>query len=59
MERRAERVSFDVYRNGVRIATVQTTAYTDNLDTRGSATYTYRVCAPAASTCSNDASVSF
>ncbi len=51
--------SFDVYRNGVRIATAQTTAYTDNLDTRGSATYTYRVCAPVASTCSNDASVSF
>jgi hypothetical protein len=51
--------SFDVYRNGAKIATIQATAYTDNLNRRGSETYTYRVCAPAQSTCSNDASVSF
>jgi hypothetical protein len=48
-----------VYRNGARIATVQGTSYTDNINKTGSATYTYRVCAPAASTCSNQAAVSF
>jgi PKD repeat protein len=51
--------SFDVYRNGTKIATVQATSYTDNIHQKGSATYTYKVCAPALSTCSNDASVSF
>jgi serine protease len=51
--------SFDIYRNGAKIASVQTTSYTDNINVKGSATYTYRVCAPAASTCSNDVSVSF
>jgi PKD repeat protein len=51
--------SYDVYRSGTRIATLQATSYTDNLNRGGSATYSYRVCAPAASTCSNDVSVSF
>jgi hypothetical protein len=51
--------SFDVYRDDGKIATVQATAYTDNLNLKGSATHTYRVCAPAKSTCSNDAKVSF
>jgi hypothetical protein len=51
--------SFDVYRNGARIATVQAGSYTDNIGKRGSATYTYKVCAPAAGSCSNDARVSF
>jgi serine protease len=45
--------SFDVYRNGAKIATVQTGAYTDNLNRRGSGTYTYKVCASAGSICSN------
>ena len=51
--------SFDVYRNGARIATVEATAYTDSINRKGSANYTYRVCAPATSTCSNDVTVSF
>jgi PKD repeat protein len=51
--------SFDVYRDGAKIATVQATAYTDNLNAKGSATHTYRVCAPAMSSCSNEAKVSF
>jgi len=51
--------SFDVYRNGNKIATVQASAYTDNLNRTGPGTYTYKVCAPAMSTCSNSASVSF
>jgi hypothetical protein len=50
--------SFDVYRNGAKIVTVQATAYTDNINKRGSATYTYRVCAPALSSCSNNVNVS-
>jgi len=49
--------SFDVYRNGVRIATVQATAYTDIITKKGS--YTYKVCAPSTSSCSNEAKVSF
>jgi chitodextrinase len=51
--------SFDVYRNGVRIATVQTTSYRDNINKRGPGIYTYKVCAPATDSCSNDATVSF
>jgi chitodextrinase len=51
--------SFDVYRNGTKIAAVQTTSYTDNINMRSSATYTYRVCTPATSTCSNEVTVAF
>ncbi len=50
--------SFGVYRNGVGIATVQASAYTDTINTKG-ATYTNQVCAPAMSSCSNEAKVSF
>jgi hypothetical protein len=50
---------FDVYRNGARIATVQAGAYTDDIDKKGSGTYTYKVCAGSGSVCSNTASVSF
>jgi hypothetical protein len=55
----ASGATFDVYRNGAKIATLQATSYTDNLNSKGSETYTYRVCVPAQSTCSNDASVNF
>jgi PKD repeat protein len=55
----ASGTSFDVYRNGVWIATVQTTFYKDNINKRGPASYTYKVCAPATDSCSNDATVSF
>ncbi len=51
--------SFDLYRSGLKIATVQTTAYTDNLNTKGSGSYTYKVCEVGSTTCSNDATVSF
>jgi PKD repeat protein len=50
--------SFDLYRNGTKIVTVSTTAYTDNVG-KAVGSYTYKVCAPATSSCSNDASVSF
>jgi hypothetical protein len=51
--------SFAIYRNGVRIATLQATSYTDNINKRGSGIYTYQVCAPTTDSCSNEAIVSF
>jgi hypothetical protein len=47
--------SFDVYRNGSEIATVQASAYTDTLNKKPG-TYVYKVCSGAV--CSNSASVS-
>jgi hypothetical protein len=49
--------SFDVYRNGSTIATVQTRGYTDTLKKKGA--YTSKVCATAVSVCSNTGSVTF
>lgn len=51
--------NFDLYRSGLKIATVQTTAYTDNVNMRGSASYTYKVCAVGTALCSNEAMVTF
>jgi PKD domain len=51
--------SFDVYRNGGKIATVQASAYTDSLNTRSSGSYVYKVCTAASSTCSNQVAVNF
>jgi PKD repeat protein len=51
--------SFALYRSGLNIATVQTTAYTDNLNAKGSGSYTYQVCEVGSTICSNDATVSF
>jgi PKD repeat protein len=47
--------SFDVYRNGNRIASLQGFAYTDTI--AGNGNFTYKIC--AASICSNEATVSF
>jgi serine protease len=53
-------INDDVYRNSTKIATVQGSSYTDNINRKGSASYTYKVCAQAAPTiCSNQATVSF
>ena len=49
--------TFDVFRNGVKIVTVSTIVYTDTLG-RGAGSYTYKVCAVATATCSNDVTVS-
>ena len=49
---------FDVYRNGARIAALQSTSYTDNVNSKAPGSYTYRVCAELSS-CSNDATVNF
>jgi PKD repeat protein len=51
--------SFYVYRNASRIAIVQATSYADNIGRRGPGTYTYKVCAPSASSCSDAVTVSF
>jgi PKD repeat protein len=51
--------SFDVYREGTTIATVQTSPYTDNIDRKGSGTYRYKVCEAGTSTCSDQTTVSF
>jgi hypothetical protein len=51
--------TFDVFRNGIKLATVQASGYTDNLNRTGPGTYTYKVCATATPICSNAASVSF
>jgi hypothetical protein len=52
----------DVYRNGSRITTLRAGAasWTDAMNTRGGASYSYRVCAAGGtSTCSNTAQVVF
>jgi hypothetical protein len=51
--------SFEISRIGTPVATVQATSYTDNGNNRGSATYTYRVCAAATLICSNNSTVIF
>jgi PKD repeat protein len=53
--------SFDVYRDGAKIATVTATAYTDNLGKAASGSHSYQVCQAAVttSTCSDHATVTF
>jgi len=50
--------SADVYRGGVRIATVTGTSYVDNLG-RGGGTRTYQVCNAGTTTCSNSVTVTY
>lgn len=50
----------DVYRDSVLIKMVANNgAYTDPINRRGSATYTYKVCLAGSTTCSNTATVTF
>jgi hypothetical protein len=52
--------SIDVYRNNVKVmGTANDGAETDRINSKGSATYTYKVCAVGTTTCSNTASVVF
>jgi PKD repeat protein len=53
----ASGTSFDIYRNGSRVATVQAFSYTDTVTGKGS--FSYKVCAAANSVCSNTASLTF
>jgi PKD repeat protein len=50
--------SFDVYRNGRNVAAILTSGFTDNLNTKGAGSYSYKVCV-GTSLCSNTATVSF
>ncbi len=51
----------DVYRDGALVKSNELNdgAYTDELNKKGSGSYTYRVCESGTSTCSNDATVTF
>jgi hypothetical protein len=49
--------NYDIYRNNNRIATLRGGSYTDTVTGRGP--FTYKVCAPSTSTCSNQTSVTF
>jgi PKD repeat protein len=53
----ASATSFDVYRNGSKVASLQAFTYTDTVTRKGS--LSYKVCVRATSVCSNTASVSF
>ncbi len=56
----ATSATVDVYRDGVLIVTTANDgSHTDNIDQRGSGTYTYWVCEAGTSTCSNDATAAF
>ena len=50
----------DIYRDGdIIVSTENDGFHTDNIDQRGSGTYTYQVCEAGTSTCSNEATVDF
>jgi PKD repeat protein len=51
--------SFDLYRNGTKIATVAASAYTDNVTNKGPGSYSYKVCGVAFPSCSDQVTVSF
>jgi PKD repeat protein len=51
--------SFDMFRNGSKIATAQIDFYTDVITNKGSGIYAYKVCAAATASCSTDATVRF
>jgi PKD repeat protein len=56
----ATSTNVDVYRSGARIATTANDgAYTDNLGTKGSGSYTYKVCEAGTGTCSREVAVTF
>ena len=56
----ATSTSVDIFRNGIRITTVNGTTYTDNIGSRGgNASYTYRVCEAGTTTCSNQITINF
>jgi vibriolysin len=54
----ASGTSFDVYRNGTKIASTSTSTYSDSVGTKRG-TFTYTVCDPAGAFCSNTATVNF
>lgn len=56
----ATSTNIDVFRNGALLTTtVNDGNYTDNIDSSGGGTYTYRVCESGTTVCSNDVTVTF
>jgi serine protease len=55
---RAPGGSYDIFRDGARIATVSAGTYTDSLR-RGSGSHRYKVCQTGSSICSNQATAAF
>jgi subtilisin len=56
----ATSTNLDVYRNNVLITTTGNDGFhTDNIDSRGGGSYTYRVCEAGTALCSNNAAISF
>jgi len=56
---RAAGVSYDVFRNGARVATVSAGTYMDAPGGKGSGSYRYTVCEVGTQICSNDTTVTF
>jgi hypothetical protein len=58
---RATSNNIDVYRNGMLIVTVPNIPgfYTDHIDVRGNARYSYKVCEAGTQNCSNEVTVRF
>jgi hypothetical protein len=50
---------FTVYRNGSVIRSNATSPMTDNINAKGSGSYTYKVCTGTTTTCSNEVPVIF
>jgi serine protease len=51
----ASSASFDVYRDGQRIAAVSNSSYIDNLNRKRPGSYSYKVCQTESAICSNQA----
>jgi PKD repeat protein len=56
----ATSTNVDVYRNGAHLTTTANDGfYTDNINARGSGTYTYKVCEAGTTTCSGEMTITF
>jgi PKD repeat protein len=56
----AASISMDIFRNGIKITTTANDgAYTDNINLKGSGSYTYKVCEAGTTKCSNQSTVIF
>ena len=51
--------SSSIYRNGALVVTASGSTYTDSPGGKAGASYTYHVCSPGTTTCSNDVTVTF
>ncbi|HYN08484.1 MAG TPA: PKD domain-containing protein [Vicinamibacterales bacterium] len=52
--------SVDIFRNGIKIITTANDGtHTDNIGSKGNASYTYRICEAGTTTCSNQVTINF